>query len=85
MEIRYTKYFVRRYKKLPQEVKKTAEEKEQIFRKDPFDLSLKTHKLSGKLKGLQSFSINHSYRIVFEVKDSNIFIFHLVGNHNIYK
>ena len=36
-----------------------------LFIKDPFNLQLKTHKLSGKLKGLWSFSIDYDLRVVF--------------------
>jgi addiction module RelE/StbE family toxin len=35
------------------------------FINDPFDPKLKTHKLSGKLKDLWSFSIEYDLRVVF--------------------
>jgi len=35
------------------------------FISNPFDQKLKTHKLSGKLKGLWSFSITYNIRVVF--------------------
>ncbi len=62
-----------------------AERKEQIFRKDPFDPRLKTHKLKGSLKGFLSFSINQRYRIIFEMITPNTIWFHSVGDHSIYK
>jgi len=37
----------------------------EIFVNEPFDSKLKTHKLSGKLKGLWSFTIEYDLRIVF--------------------
>ena len=37
----------------------------ELFINDPFDSKLKTHKLSGKLKGLWSFSIEYDLRVVF--------------------
>lgn len=37
----------------------------EIFILDPFDLKLKTHKLSGKLRGLWSFTIENDLRVVF--------------------
>jgi len=86
MRIIYTPKFKREYKKLPNKIKYLAEEKEKIFRMNPFDGKLGTHKLHGKLKSFWSFSINHNYRIVFEIaKDKKEFIFHTVGNHSIYK
>ena len=37
----------------------------ELFVNDPFDASLKTHKLSGKLKDLWSFSIEYDLRVIF--------------------
>ena len=37
----------------------------EIFLNNPFDNRLKTHKLSGKLKELWSFSIEYDIRIIF--------------------
>ncbi len=36
-----------------------------LFIANPFDERLKTHRLSGKLKGLWSFSVTYSIRVVF--------------------
>ena len=76
----------REYKKLPQQVKKIAEEIEPIFRSDPFDPKLKTHKLKGRLDGFLSFSIGFKYRIIFEFsQDKKTVYFHSVGDHDIYE
>ncbi len=85
MKIYYSGKFGREYRKLPLTVKKVAEQKEKIFRKDPFDPRLKTHKLKGPLKGFWSFSIDGKYRIIFELAVKNEVWFHSVGTHNIYK
>jgi mRNA-degrading endonuclease YafQ of YafQ-DinJ toxin-antitoxin module len=86
MEIIYSSKFAREYKKLPNNIKDIAEEQEIIFRNDPFDPKLKTHKLNGKLSGFLSFSVGYKYRIVFEfAKDKNIVHFHGVGDHDIYE
>jgi len=85
MKIFYTKKFEREYKKLAKEIKLKVESRESIFRKNPFTRSLKTHKLSAELDDFWSFSVDFSYRIVFEfVDESNVF-FHSIGNHDIYK
>jgi len=85
MEIIYSPKFGREYRKLPASVKNLAEEQEIIFRQDPFDPRLKTHKLKGRLNGFLSFSIGYKYRIIFEfAKDKNTVYFHSVGNHDIY-
>jgi len=85
MRIYYSSKFAKEYKRLPKKVKIIAEKKETIFRKDPFDTQLKTHKLSGKLKEYHSFSIDYQYRIIFEFTEKNIVWFHSVGTHEVYK
>lgn len=84
MKIIYLSKFAREYKKLPNEVKDLAEEKEKIFRKDPFDNRLKTHKLHGALKEYWSFSVNPKYRIIFSFQDEKVVRFYSVGKHDIY-
>ena len=37
----------------------------EIFISDPFELRLKTHRLSGKLKDLWCFSLDYDLRVVF--------------------
>ncbi|MEX2007462.1 MAG: type II toxin-antitoxin system RelE/ParE family toxin [Candidatus Levyibacteriota bacterium] len=83
MKIYYSSKFAKGYKKLPRKIRVLAEEKEKIFRKDPFDPRLKTHKLSGKLEDFYSFSINYQYRIIFELVGEDVW-FHLVGTHEVY-
>ncbi|MBU1033084.1 MAG: type II toxin-antitoxin system mRNA interferase toxin, RelE/StbE family [Patescibacteria group bacterium] len=85
MEIIYSPRFAREYKKLPEKAKSAAEQQELIFRKDPFDPRLKTHKLKGRLKGFLSFSIGYKYRIIFELSnEKRTAHFHSAGNHEIY-
>ena len=85
MEIRYSPKFRRQYKKLPQEIKAHAEKREAMFRKDPFNPRLKTHKLHGSQEGFMSFSVDYSYRIIFEFEDADIVIFYEIGTHDIYE
>lgn len=55
MEIIYSPKFAREYKKLPVNIKDTAKQQEKIFRQNPFDPKLKTHKLKGRLSGFLFF------------------------------
>jgi addiction module RelE/StbE family toxin len=84
MEILILPKFAKQYKKMPAKIKKLAKEKEKIFRKDPFASSLKTHKLKGELKGFYAFSINYSYRIIFDFENKHTARFYSIGNHDIY-
>lgn len=82
----YSSKFVREYKKLPDNIKDIAEEQEEIFRQNPFDPKLKTHKLKGRLIGFLSFSVGSKYRIIFEItKNKKTAYFHAVGDHGIYQ
>lgn len=72
------------YKKLPHKIKQRAERQELIFKNNPFDPRLKTHKLHGKLKHLWSFSVDNKRRIIFEFFGSDI-IFLDIGDHDLYK
>lgn len=85
MEILYSPEFSRCFKKLSRELKIKAVEREKIFKQDPFDPKLKTHKLSGKLKGKLAFWIDFKIRIIFSVIKPNLIYFHSVGSHDIYK
>lgn len=49
-DIKTSPHFNKQYKKLPQEIKEQAKKKEKIFRQNPFDSRLKTHKLHGRQK-----------------------------------
>lgn len=84
-KIIYSPRFNREYKKLPNKIKNLIEEKEQIFCKDPFNKKLKAHKLSGKFKGLWSFSVDYQYRIIFEFTNKSVIYLHSVGTHRIYQ
>ena len=81
-----SKKFEKSYKQLPKQIKIKAKQKDLIFRKNPFDSRLKTHKLQGKLRGFLSFSIGYKYRIIFEfAKKEDVVYFHSVGDHDIYE
>ena len=85
MEIYYSPKFARQYKDLPMSVKLRAEKAEKLFRANPFHARLKTHKLSGKLSGCWSFSVDYSHRVIFEFYKKNVVRFHAVGDHTTYK
>ena len=84
MEIKYSSHFKRAYKKLDSSLQKKAEKSEDLFRKNPFDSRLDTHKLGGKLQNFYSFSIDHKNRIVFAFASPLRVIFLDIGDHSIY-
>jgi mRNA-degrading endonuclease YafQ of YafQ-DinJ toxin-antitoxin module len=67
MEVSFSSSFKKAFKK---RIKSTESERDfwlrlDLFINDPFNLKLKTHKLSGKLKDLWSFSLDYDLRVVF--------------------
>ena len=82
--IRGTNLFEKHYRKLPQRVKEEAKGKELTFRENPFDSTLKTHKLHGKEKDAYALWINYSYRIKFIFLDEDSVLFLDIGTHDIY-
>lgn len=84
MKIFYSPQFFREYKRLANKIKEKAEEREKIFRKNPFDRRLKTHKLRSRLSEFWAFSIDFNYRIIFSFEDNDIVRFYVIGSHSIY-
>ncbi len=80
--------FKRAYSKLIKNNKQLEElffNRLETFINNPFDPSLKTHKLSGKLSECWSFSINFQLRVVFVFIDTDQVILENIGNHdNVY-
>ncbi len=85
MKIYYSSKFEREYKKLSKEIKKLAEEKEAMFRKNSFNPQLNSHKLHGSFKDYWVFSVNDKYRIIFEFVKKDVIWFHSIGDHSVYQ
>lgn len=85
MIIRFTSKFRKAYKKMPKMVKTKAEEREKIFRNNPFDSRLDTHKLHGKYKEYWVFTVVGQYRIMLVFSGKEFIDFINIGTHEIYK
>lgn len=83
--IEYSNKFLKALKRLPTRIIEKAEEKELVFKQNPFDSRLETHKLRGKDKNCWSFSITDAYRIKFIFLSSGEVLFLDVGTHDIYR
>ena len=80
-----TAHFIKVYKNLPEEIKLSGKQKEEIFKINPFDSRLKTHKLKGKFKDYWAYSVNYQYRIMFKFIDDNTVLYYDIGTHDIYR
>ncbi len=84
-KIHYSSRFIRDFKKLSVSKQHLAVKQEEEFRKDPFLPNLRTHKLTGKLKGFWAFSITYQGRVIFRFLAKNEVIFYKIGSHAIYR
>jgi mRNA-degrading endonuclease YafQ of YafQ-DinJ toxin-antitoxin module len=85
VEITFYPAFLKAYKKKIKYnsfLKDKFIERFEIFRNNPFDARLKTHKLTGDLKDLYSFSIDYDNRVIFSFFTDNKVIFEDIGNHD---
>jgi len=72
VELIWDERFIKIYKKWSRqhpELKSQFAKKIVQFEEDPFHPSLKTHSLSGVLKGLWSVRITYEHRLVFDFGD----------------
>ena len=54
----------------------------EIFTGNPFDPRLRTHKLSGKLQELWSFTVEYDVRVIFYFLPQNRVMFEDIGTHD---
>jgi len=54
----------------------------EIFRENPLDARLRTHKLSGDLQEYWSFSIEYDVRVVFQFAAKKCAVFLDIGTHD---
>lgn len=53
----------------------------EIFMRDPFSRILRTHKLSGRLKDLWSFTVEYDIRVIFFFEEKDKCVLVDVGTH----
>ena len=87
IEIVWDKKFKRIYKnwsKKHPELIDSFRNKMELFVNNPFHSSLRTHSLSGVLKGLWSLSITYEYRLIFKFidKQKKKILLIDIGTHN---
>jgi mRNA-degrading endonuclease RelE of RelBE toxin-antitoxin system len=69
MEIYYTSRYKKDFRRLSKDIQSRIIEREDRFKVNPFDPRLRTHLLRGPLNLYHAFSINNTYRILFEFKE----------------
>ncbi len=85
IEIIWDESFVRlmkKWKKRHPQLIDTIEDKLTHFVQQPFKPSLRTHQLSGPLKGYWAFSITYEYRLVFKFLSEHQVLLIDIGTHD---
>lgn len=84
-EIAFSSSFKRAFKKRIEGRKPLVEKfwkRAEMFKSNPHDARLRTHKLSGDLQEYWSFSIEYDVRVVFQFATQNRAVFQDVGTHD---
>ncbi len=85
IEVGFSNSFKRAYKKRIKGnilLENLFKEKLNRFIENPYDKSLRTHKLSGKLSEIWSFSVTYKVRVTFIFVDDNKVLLESIGSHN---
>lgn len=85
MEVVYTPAFLRQLKFLPLTIREEVIKKVAHLKDRARHRQLKVHKLTGRLKGRRSFSVNYKTRVVFSYLSSREVVLLAVGDHAIYQ
>jgi len=81
MEIRFARQFKKHYKKSPSAIRKSFDERLEIFLSDPDNAILKNHPLKGDLSGNFTINIAGDWRAVYAV-DGGVIVFVALGTHS---
>lgn len=65
VSVKYSERFLKRLDRLPERLVQKTQERENLFKHNPFHSILRTHKLHGKLKNEWAFWVDYRYRIKF--------------------
>ncbi len=82
MKIGVSSHFKKSARKLSNEERKNLDERVGWLSKDVYNPKLKTHALTGKLRGQFSFSISYKKRVIFVFASENEVILIDVGSHD---
>ena len=85
IKLQYAPKFLRQLSKLEPRLQKEALLKIELFKEKKNHRMLEVHKLKGRLSGSYVFSVNYTYRIVFDYISEKEAALLAIGDHDVYK
>jgi addiction module RelE/StbE family toxin len=82
MIIETTKAFDKQYVKLNLKVKNAFKRRLELFKANPFDISLRNHALKGNYLGYRSIDVTGDVRALYTTQGDTIIIFGFIGTHS---
>lgn len=81
-QIQFTKDFTKQFKKLRSNQQERFYERLELFKKNPYDRTLRDHALKGKYKGYRSVDIEGGLRALYYIHEDRVILFGLIGTHS---
>lgn len=83
MKVRFSKRFVKNYKRAPKKIRTAFNARLDIFMKDKFYPQLNNHSLTGNYQGYRSINITGDWRAIFtEVGNGKVAYFVTIDTHS---
>jgi addiction module RelE/StbE family toxin len=82
MQYHKSSRFKRRYKKLPDDLKRKVDERLLLFATVPSHPLLNDHQLSGKYAAYRSINVTGDCRIMYEKIAENLYLLVAIGTHS---
>ena len=85
MQIKFAKKFKKQYEKASIKIKDAFDKRFELFKENPYQLSLNNHQLTGKYSGKKSINITGDWRAIYsETIESGekLITFNILGTHS---
>ena len=82
LTVEYSSRFIRTVRKIDTDLQGEIVERVELLKDSDNHKRLKVHKLTGKLKGIWSFSVNYRIRITFSKQKKDVFVLETIGTHD---
>ena len=84
-QVHFAPRFFKSFEKLPRSIQELTMKKDKLFRENPFDTRLHTHKLKGELAGTLSYYVNRTYRVLFRFIKTDEVLYYDIETHEVYR